>query len=304
MTTQSEHPSERLDAWLDGRLAPDEHRELDEHFAVCERCRTVRDVLLASRTALRTAVGDVATPVGLKQRIRDALDREDALEAADAPESPAAVPAELPAAARPARDTVARFPEPREPARWRRRMILPLAAAVAAVLVTILWLWGGAGHGSDPVDAAFAEYRAIGTAELPATLRAADPQQVETRWQQAGIRFAARVLDLGAMGIEVVGGDATRLAGQLAARSVYRGDAGTFLCWMFEGSTASMPPPAERRTDGGIDFLIYRQGDTTVVLWQEGELVCAFAGAGDPEAVIALAFAKAMVPRSAAATNA
>lgn len=304
MTIHAEHPTERLDAWLDGRLAPDEHRELDEHFADCERCRTVRDALLASRTVLREAVGEVPTPVGLQQRIRAALDREDALHAVEAAESPAEIPTESPAAPPPARGTVSRFPGHRGPAPWRWRMMLPLAAGVAAALVAIVWLWGGAERGSDPVLAAFAEYRAIRSAELPAELRAADRREVESRWQQGGIRFAARVLDLGAMGIEVVGGDATSLGGELAARSVYRGDAGTFLCWMFEGSTARMPPPEERRSHGGIDFLIYRQGDTTVVLWQEGELVCAFAGAGDPEAVIALAFAKAMVPRSAAATNA
>lgn len=300
MTIHSEHPTERLDAWLDGRLAHDERRELDQHFAICERCRTVRDALLASRTVLREAVGDVPTPVGLKQRIRAALDREDALHAVEAAETPT----EIRAAPRPARGTVSRPPGHRGPAPWRWRMVLPLAAGVAAAVVAIVWLWGGAARGSDPVLAAFAEYRAIRSAELPAALRAADRREVESRWRQGGIRFAARVLDLGAMGIEVVGGDATSLGGELAARSVYRGDAGTFLCWMFEGSTARMPPPDERRSHGGLDFLIYRRDDTTVVLWQEGELVCAFAGAGDPEAVIALAFAKAMTPRSAAATNA
>lgn len=297
MTTPSEHPTERLDAWLDGRLAPNERRKLDQHFAVCGRCRKVRDVLLASRTALRETVGDAPVPVGLTQRIRAALDREDALHGVGQAE-------EVRAAPRPTRGTVTRSPGRHGPAPWRWRRMLPLAAAVAAVLVVLGWFWSGAERGSDPVLAAFAEYRAIRTTELPAALRAAERQEVKHRWQEGGIRFAARVLDLGAMGLEVVGGDTTRLGGELAARSVYRGDAGTFLCWMFEGSTASMPPPVERRSHEGLDFLVYRQGDTTLVLWQEGEVVCAFAGGGDPETVIALAFAKAIARPSAGAHDA
>jgi hypothetical protein len=63
---------------------------------------------------------------------------------------------------------------------------------------------------------------------------------------------------------------------------------------MYEGQVAALPPPAERRTNDGIEFLVYRDGDVTVVFWQEGEIACALAANGDPEAAVRLAFAKAV----------
>jgi hypothetical protein len=52
------------------------------------------------------------------------------------------------------------------------------------------------------------------------------------------------------------------------------------------------------RSHRGFDFSIPRRGGRTVVLWREGDVVCALAARGDPESVVALAFAKAMAPAS------
>lgn len=49
-----------------------------------------------------------------------------------------------------------------------------------------------------------------------------------------------------------------------------------------------------RREHDGIPFQIYEAGELTLVFWQEGEVVCVLVGDGPPEAVIALALAKAM----------
>jgi anti-sigma factor RsiW len=268
---------ERLDAWIDGRLEAAERRVAEEHLAGCERCRRLRDALLAGRDALRDAFADEPAPAGLADRLRLALDRED-----EASRVGSSAPA----------------------TRWRWRSLAPpLAASLAliAVGITAIWLRSGARSGEGPVDGAFADYQALRGVPLPLEVRARDAAEVEERWRQGGITFPSRVLDLGAMGIEVAGGDATRLGGRLAARSVYRGDGGLFLCWMFEGSVAALPPPAERRRNGSFEFLVYRRGATTVVFWQEGSVACALAGEGDPEAIIALAFAKAMAPAAAGA---
>lgn len=68
---------------------------------------------------------------------------------------------------------------------------------------------------------------------------------------------------------------------------------------MYRGSTADLPPGGERREHGGFTFHVYRRGGSTVVFWQEGEVVCALAGAGDREALVALAYEKARLPYSA-----
>jgi anti-sigma factor RsiW len=282
--TTTAHPSdERLDAWMDDRLEPAERRDLDLHFEGCEACRRLRDGLLASRAALRAATPSPPVPAGLEERIRAALDREDALRSEEAAPVPASVSASVSAP----------LPAPR-PIRRRWRVLLPLAAAATA-LVAAVWLGRGPEQLPDPVGDLVASYQELAGAELPESLRADDARAVEARWRRGGIRFPARVFDLGGMGIFVAGGDATRLAGAPAALSLYRSDDSTFACWMFESPPAELPAPEERRHHDGIEFLVYRRGDLTLVLWQEGEVFCAFVGQGDPENVISLAVAKAML---------
>ena len=277
MTPDARHLDERIDDWIDGRLSAEERREAEAHLAACAHCRGLRDALLAARDALRDAHPEPPLPEGLERRLRAALDREDREPAAPEP---------------PERPSVDRR------RRWRATS-WPLAAglAAAALIAVVVWLRAGGGRVADPVGDAFAAYRQVTTAGLPADLAAADADEVEARWRRGGITFPARVFDLAGMGIQLVGGDATRLGGAVAARSVYRGPNGLFLCWMFTGSAAALPPPAEHRDHGGFDFRVYRREGATLVVWQEGEVTCAFAGGGDPETVISLAFAKAMAPR-------
>jgi hypothetical protein len=63
---------------------------------------------------------------------------------------------------------------------------------------------------------------------------------------------------------------------------------------MYEGSVSDLPDPIERRTNDSIDFYLHREGELTLVFWQEGGVVCVLVGDGDPEAVLGLAFAKAV----------
>jgi hypothetical protein len=65
---------------------------------------------------------------------------------------------------------------------------------------------------------------------------------------------------------------------------------------MFPGEEADLPPPVEVRFDHGFEFRIYSRGGTTLVVWREGEVLCALAGTGDRDQVVGLAIAKAMAP--------
>ena len=301
------HPDELLDAWLDGRLEADERRGVDEHLADCERCRTQLEVLRATVAAVRTGLPPAPAPAGLAHRIRAALDAEDA--AAQEPDAGSAR-----AEAEPATVTAMPGPEARRPAsRWRWAAA---AAAVVAVAVIAYWLAPGThrpppprtepsprvepGPSSRPADllgAVAASYAELDRGQLPAAFATTDPATVEKRWQQASLAFPARVLDLGAMGIHLAGGGATTLAGWPAAVTAYRGsDAGLLVCWMLEATVADLPAGAEIHRKNGFEFHVYQRGARTLVFWEEGEVLCALAGTGDPQTVLGLAVAKAMAP--------
>jgi anti-sigma factor RsiW len=278
----SSHPDDWIDLWIDGDLSDAQRRELELHWEQCGRCRRVRDALLATRRALDALPKDEAVPPGFEERLSaafDAVDREISAQARGA-----ALPTEAPAPPRRRRAT---------------RFLLPVAATLAALVGAGWWLTSRP-PGPDPstrvLDDAFGAYRELVATGVPADARTDDPQVIEARWRQGGITFPARVLDLEAMGIAVAGGDTSHLGEALAARTFYVGSAGRFICWMFEGEESALPRPAERRRHGGFLFRIYRRGEVTLVTWQEGSVTCALSGRGDPEAVIALAFAKAMAP--------
>lgn len=63
---------------------------------------------------------------------------------------------------------------------------------------------------------------------------------------------------------------------------------------MYEGQLADLPRSADVREHNGITFQVYRAGALTLVFWQEGTVICVLASDADAEAVIQLAYAKAV----------
>jgi len=304
MRADDTHVDDRLDDWLDGRLDGRGRREVEDHLVACAACRGLRDGLVASRAALRSALADVEPPADLAARIDAALDREEGhVRAAD--RRPAALePGTVPPSSAPGKSPPsppASAPRAQEPpprgGRRVARVVLPLAAALALAVLGLWQLAGPPARAGGPVEAAFEQYASLAeSAPLPAGLAVADAGELERRWRRAELDFPVRVLDLSAMGIALAGGDDTRLAGAPAARALYRGDGSLVACWMFRGEEEALPPPDEVRAHGGFEFRVYRRGGATLVVWREGEVLCALAGAGDPERVVSLAFAKAMAP--------
>lgn len=285
MAAETAHVDERIDAWLDRRLDDAERREVERHLADCAECRELRDALVAGREALRSGLSDEPAPAGLEERIRAMLDREDE-----------AAPARI---SRPATASAPTAPL-RSGARRAGRTLLPIAAGLALAVLAGWWLTRPEAAGG-PVDAAFEQLAALDAPAFPAELRVPGAAALADRWDRAGLGFPVRVIDLSAMGIEIAGGDVTELAGAPAARAIYRAGPGSaagdlVACWMFEAEEADLPAPAETRRHRGFEFRVYRRGDATLVVWREGEVLCALAGRGDPEAVIGLAFGKAMAP--------
>jgi anti-sigma factor RsiW len=273
MTDQRTHVDDRIDDWIDGRLDTAERRELEEHLASCERCRALRDGLLAVREAVRrSAVAPPATD--LAPALSGWLDAEDAAAGSAGPRT-AGAPARRSAAVR----------------------LAAAAALAAAALAAALWFTGERGPSEDPVVAAFADFTALAAGALPGALVTRDGAEVEARWRSAELPFPVRLIDLSMMGIEVAGGDVSLLGGRRAARAVYRAPHGWIVCWMFEAAGAPRWAPSdERARHGGFEFEIHRRPGATLVLWREGAVVCLLVGGGDPQSILALARAKAMAP--------
>jgi anti-sigma factor RsiW len=173
-----------------------------------------------------------------------------------------------------------------------RRLVLAggLIAAVAVAVVLVV-----RSRTPDFRDSVARDFSAYSSGELVLAVQARDPATIERYFAGNGIPFTTRVFDLGMMGYELSGGRVNRLHGRASALFAYRESDGRLLvCQMYEGSVAERPPAAETRVNNGITFFVHRVGWTTLVFWQEGDVVCVLASDAAPEDVIQLAFAKAV----------
>lgn len=264
MSDPSRHPSDLLLDAVDGRLHHEALASLEVHVALCEQCRRELDALQWTKAHVGLVGRATEVPIDLGARARRWLDEEGDRSAPGAP-----------------------VPERRRAMAW-----IAAAAAAAAVIAGILWLQGGDAVGAP--DAAASHLRAFQAGALSLELESSDPEALEAHLR-ATRAPASRVYDFGMMGYTLAGVRTHALGDSASAVAAYRGpDGQALLCEMYVGRVETLPPPAERRTHNDIDFLVYRVGEVTVVFWQEGVIVCVLAGAGEPEAIIALAFAKAI----------
>ena len=271
MSDHSRHDLDELSEYLDGRLTEPRRREVVERLRGCAQCRDAEASLLwAKGQARRLAGADV--PAGLEAVVQARL----RLPTSSAEEG--AVPAS-------ARAT-------------RRRYQLTVLAAAAVLFVGlafVLWRLGLPPPISLP-EAVADDVRSRAAGELVLAVEASDARRLETFLADQRLGFETRVLDLGMMGFALRGGSAGLLAGRPSALMVYRETATghEVLCRMLSEGLAALPPPEETRQHDGIPFQVYHLGEVTVVFWPEGRVLCALAGRGEPEALIQLAFAKAM----------
>ena len=266
MPTPPRHLQEELDALLDGQLDDAARTEVEAHLAACDECRRALDALRWTKQFAATRFAAPDAPADLQEKILRSLRAETIAQIAPAP----------------------------PPGAWNHRHTLALAASLAifAILAGFVFFW------KPTLPALIAkDFRAYRAQQLPLDLATADVKQMDEFFTAHGLPFTPRVLDLGMMQYQLVGGRTHRLAGQPSALFVYRGPAGEELvCQMFPGKVAQLPAGAERRENKGIEFFIYRKGGTTAVFWQEGAIVCALVSDIESENVTQLAFAKAMIP--------
>ena len=265
----SRHDLDDLSEALDGRLSPERQADVLERMRECSACRAAYDAMAWSRTQARRLPAE-AGPEGLEAGVRARLLEEDE------------------GATRASR-------------RWLRRFAA-LAAAVALAL-GLASLLNRAPFRSPSLPAAVAsDYRQLVDGRLELALVTGEAARLEAWFAGARLGFPVRVFDLGMMGLTLRGGVVRDVPSGRGALFVYREVATgrDILCEMLRAKPAELPPGAQPREHDGIPFHLYRVDDVTLVFWPEGDVLCVLAGGGDPEALLQLAFAKAMKGRPAA----
>jgi anti-sigma factor RsiW len=258
MVEDAKHPTDALQDALDHRLDPARQAEVEAHVKSCSSCR--RELMALRWTKAQAAsLKRIDEPFAFGDRLRRALDEED-----------------------------------RRAAGGRGlRSLLPWLAAAAA-LAAAVWISNWFLARSVPRSVA-EELRAYASGELSVESRATVPSELEAYFVQRGLPFPIRVFDLGMMNYGLEGGGLQEVDGREGALILYRGtDGRILLCRMYAGRVDDLPPPLERRSNQDIAFQVYRDGEVTLVFWQEGDVVCVLAGDADTETVVQLAFAKAV----------
>lgn len=278
MTDSTPHLGDEIQDLLDGRLDPAREADVRAHLAACDRCRAEWRQLEWLKTRLRGMEVPSALPADLDASIRAAINRE--------PREQTSVHDVASSASRPPASVA-------EPPRrvWRVRWLI--AASVAALLVLAI---GSAAWWrlQPPTPAEVAEdYSALVRGTLRLGLTTSDPRTLEQYFASQG-GVPTRVYDLGMMRYTLVGGHASRHRSHPVTMALYQApDGARLVCEMY----AAQPPsrvPIDRRTHNGVAFTVYRKGDITMVFWDEGPVTCVLVSTIDPEALVQLAFAKAV----------
>jgi hypothetical protein len=175
----------------------------------------------------------------------------------------------------------------------RRRWAVAASALAASLLAALLLLRG---RGPDAVDVVIRDYRENAATLPEGALHTSDVRELERFLRAASLPFPVRVLDLGMMRWELVGGGVESLEGQPSIVLAYRRDGRIVICRMYLGSTAALPAGARVEEHRGFHFHVYEREGMTAVFWQEGSTVCALIGSGQPRDVVELAIEKAMLP--------
>jgi anti-sigma factor RsiW len=253
------HPSAALHDLHDGRLDPAERARVEEHLRSCAQCQSELEALRALSGAARQLAGSAA-PDDLGPLMRGTLDAEDR------------------------RNTGLR----------RRRVVVAASVLVVLAAALVIWLERARARPDWPAIAVAAAEQ-LERGELRLEVAESRPDRLEAALRARGA--SVRVLDLGMMGLELLGGSVREVEGRRVALIAYRDAQGrTFLCEMLPGKGIRLPPGAEQRHQGTLLFHVYSLRGRTAVFWHEGPVLCALVGTGDAEQVVALAMAKAMVP--------
>ncbi len=263
---RSDHPHDELHLLLDERLDADARARVEAHVSACAQCRRELEVLRSTKQAARGInQPDAVAPPEVAARVFAALDEEDRRASASA-----------------------------RPERTQRRVRLAPALGIAVAAAIALAIVFMRPSGFDPTRTAADDLARYAASTLALDLETKSPQELEQFFAAGRIDFPTRVFDFGMMNFELTGGRVHDIDGRRSALFAYTSPAGGhIICQMYAGGLSELPDDFERHVVDGVEFRVYRRGDSTLVFWQEGPLVCVLASDGDPGEALAFARAKA-----------
>lgn len=266
MPTPSRHYKDELQDWLDGRLDAATCDEVEQHLGTCAECRREYEAMAWTKQRTTGRVAPAEVPPELREKILESL-----------------------RAPQPITDL-----ETARPAFWRAHP-RPLLAAAALVLFAALLAAVYLLKPAALPELVARDYQAYRARSLALELSTGDVKVMESFFAGRRIPFNTRVFDLGMMKYQLVGGSIVQPGARPRALFVYRGPGGQeLICQMYAGKVGELPRGATVRENNGIQFYIYQRDGLTAVFWQEGAVVCVLVSDIPTEAIVQLAFAKAM----------
>jgi anti-sigma factor RsiW len=256
-----------LSAHADGELTDDELRVAEEHVGGCAECRERLKEERALKQTLHQHLGALKTPTPVRERIRLALDNEQASES---------------------------LPEPSPAVRgaWQSKWLRPrvwVPGAIAALLViglTTLSTFSPPKHPAAQPDQALEE--AFSTDSVPLfdeevhhlesfekkfepNVPSGSPADISDAY--LGHKMPGYLWNFGPSGFQLVGGRLERLpSGDLVAYTFYRGDKGGILC-TYEHFPGTFPTgPIHESHEHS--YYVYKGYSICVSKYPRGDFVC------------------------------
>lgn len=237
-------------AHVDARLIPEEASLAAAHLAVCPRCTGLFEAQRALKEAARGRRLIHRTPPAVRAAVmaRIAADEQ---------------------AQRASWLSTWRRPRP-------RLAVAALAALLVVGLATILLRPRSPVPPTPLLDTIVAHYHAAASGEVELSVRTDDPMALRAYYLQTGaFTFTNTVVNLEPLGLVLVGGRVSELAGTRSTFSVYRGAQGIVLCHRIPAGSVDLPPGGE--VAGGDHF--YTVDGITICIHREGDVICFLASA-------------------------
>ncbi|GIW41236.1 MAG: hypothetical protein KatS3mg076_1813 [Candidatus Binatia bacterium] len=211
---------ERLEALVDGELAPSEAGPVEEHVRGCTACGRFVENRRVLRTFLRTRLATRPTPESTRKKILEAIEKEAEREVG--------------------------WLE-----RLRRLGTVPgfrvgLAVAAAALLVLSVLPWRG-GREPLPLDEVASRFLELRSGDPALELRTESPEELRAYYTSTGtFPFRETVPDFRAAGFRLLGGGLSRVGPHRATLTLYEGRGGRVLCQRFSPDDVELPPGGKR----------------------------------------------------------